>query len=43
MVRRHNRFEFNKTAGYKLEINFMSDWDADENIGWFYGLLSKKE
>ena len=38
MVRRHNIFEFNKTAGYRLTVNFMSDWDQEENSGWFYGL-----
>ena len=35
MVRRHNKYEFNKTAGFKLAINFMSDWDKDENPGMF--------
>jgi hypothetical protein len=43
MVRRHNKFEYSKTAGYRLDVNFMSDWDADENSGWFYGSLGRED
>ena len=42
MVNRHNKYGFNETAGYRLELNFMSDWDLDENAGMFHGILSSR-
>ena len=40
-ISKHNTYEFRKTAGYKLGVNFMTDWDLVEGHRWSHGSKGK--